>query len=76
MSLKCCSVVILQWFSLSQPGGIGDAVASVVSEHRDIIVKKVAVTSMPRSGKPTELLAMYGLDAEGIAKAVKELMKM
>jgi transketolase len=53
-------------------GGLGDAVAGELSVD-GIKVHKVAVNSLPRSGKPEELLAMYGLDAASIAKKVKSL---
>ena len=53
-------------------GGIGDAVAGELSAD-GIKVHKVAVTELPRSGKPDELLAKYGLDAASIAKKVKSL---
>jgi hypothetical protein len=36
-------------------------------------VHKLAVFELPRSGKPEELLAHYGLDAKGIVHKVKSL---
>ena len=36
-------------------------------------VHKLAVFELPRSGKPEELLAHYGIDANAIVKKVKEL---
>ena len=57
-------------------GGLGEAVLSAVSEERDIVVRKLAVTGVPRSGNPAELLEMFGISANCIAKAVKEVMKM
>ena len=53
-------------------GGLGDAVAGELSVD-GIKVHKLAVTSLPRSGKPDELLAHFGIDAAAIAKAVKAL---
>ena len=53
-------------------GGLGDTVAGELSVD-GIKVHKVAVNSLPRSGKPEELLAMYGLDAASIVKKVKSL---
>ena len=61
--------------NISSVGGIGEAVSSAVAEERDIIVKRLAVRGVPRSGKPAELLSMFGIDAEHIAKAVKEVLK-
>jgi len=54
-------------------GGLGDAVAGELSGD-GIKVHKLAVTSLPRSGKAAELLAFYGLDAAGIVKKVKALV--
>jgi transketolase len=53
-------------------GGIGESVLSALAET-DIRVTKIAVSGVPRSGKPEELLAMYGIDAAGIAKRVREI---
>ena len=54
-------------------GGLGDAVAGELSAD-GIKVHKLAVFELPRSGKPEELMAKYGLDAAAIAKKVKELV--
>ena len=48
-------------------GGIGEAVLSAVAEHPNIVVKKLAVQEVPRSGKPDELLQKYGIDSTSIA---------
>lgn len=56
-------------------GGLGEAVLSAVSEERDIIVKKLAVPRVPRSGPPKVLLNMFGIDASNIVKAVKDIVK-
>ncbi len=53
-------------------GGLGDAVAGELSAE-GIKVHKLAVTSLPRSGKAAELLAYFGIDAAAIAKKVKSL---
>lgn len=53
-------------------GGLGDAVAGELS-CVGIKVHKLAVHELPRSGKPEELLARYGIDAAAIVKAVKAL---
>jgi transketolase len=53
-------------------GGLGDAVAGELSAE-GIKVHKLAVTSLPRSGKAAELLAHFGLDAAAIAKKAKSL---
>lgn len=53
-------------------GGLGDAVAGELSAD-GIKVHKLAVASLPRSGKPEELLAHFGIDAAAIVKKVKAL---
>jgi transketolase len=57
-------------------GGIGDAVSSALSGVRDIVVKRLAVSGVPRSGKPEELMRVFNIDAQAIAAAVKEVLKM
>lgn len=54
-------------------GGLGDAVLNALSGER-VSVTKVAVDDLPRSGKPAELLAMFGLDAASIAKRARTLV--
>ncbi len=54
-------------------GGLGDAVLNALSGE-PVTVTKQAVTDLPRSGKPNELLAMFGLDAASIAKRVREMI--
>ena len=53
-------------------GGLGDAVAGELSSE-GVKVQKLAVYELPRSGKPEELLAKYGIDAAAIVNAVKKL---
>ncbi|MFN4179590.1 MAG: transketolase [Armatimonadota bacterium] len=53
-------------------GGIGDAVASAVSKE-GIKVYKLAVNDLPRSGKPDELMDMFGISAKHIIETVKRL---
>jgi transketolase len=54
-------------------GGLGDAVAGELSAD-GIKVHKLAVTEVPRSGKPAELMAKYGIDAAAIIKKVRALV--
>ncbi len=54
-------------------GGIGDAVAGELSKD-GIKVHKIAIRELPHSGKPQELMAKYGIDADGIAKTIKALV--
>ena len=54
-------------------GGLGDAVlAALVGES--VAVSRIAVDDIPRSGKPEELLALFGLDAASIAARVKQIL--
>jgi len=54
-------------------GGLGDAIAGELSAH-GVKVTKLAVRELPRSGKPDELLAKYGIDAAAIVQQVKALV--
>jgi transketolase len=51
-------------------GGIGDAVAEAVADT-GLTVRRLAVRSIPRSGKPEELLDRYGISARHIVEAVR-----
>jgi transketolase len=56
-------------------GGLGDAVLTALAEkdeHPSVL--KLAVREMPRSGKPEELMNAYGIDAEHIALAARQLV--
>uniref|UniRef100_A0A671UW92 Transketolase n=1 Tax=Sparus aurata TaxID=8175 RepID=A0A671UW92_SPAAU len=55
-------------------GGLGEAVLSAVGEEPGIVVTRIAVTSVPRSGKPQELMDLYGISAKHIANAVPGLV--
>ena len=54
-------------------GGIGEAVAGELGPD-GIRVHRLAVTETPRSGKPEELVAKYGIDSQAIIKKVKSLV--
>jgi transketolase len=57
-------------------GGLGEAVLSALAEsdERPQVVR-LAVQGMPHSGKPAELLAEAGIDADGIAAAARTLVR-
>lgn len=55
-----------------EQGGLGTAVALALPEKK--FWKHLCVRELPRSGKPEELLARYGIDAAAIAAAVKSLL--
>ena len=56
------------------PGGIGEAVASALVGEPGVTVTRLAVSQVPRSGKPAELLKMFGIDRDAIAQAVRGLV--
>ena len=53
-------------------GGLGDTVLDAVATE-NIQVHKLAVTGVPRSGKPEELLEHHGISANAIVQKVKAL---
>ena len=57
-------------------GGIGDAVLEALSDGGELPpqVVRLAVREMPGSGKPAELLAAAGIDADHIAQAARALV--
>lgn len=50
-------------------GGIGEAIAAAMC-NTSIEVNSLAVSELPRSGKPEDLLSWAGIDAQSIVKAV------
>jgi transketolase len=57
-------------------GGIGDAVLEALSDgETPARVQRLAVREMPGSGKPAELLAAAGIDAEHIVEAARSLLR-
>lgn len=54
-------------------GGLGDAVTAAVN-HDGVVVHKMAVTEIPHSGQPEQLLDRYGLSARHIVEKVKQLV--
>lgn len=55
-------------------GGIGEMISAALC-NTDILVESLAVLQLPRSGKPEELLHLFGIDAESIVKAVRNFVK-
>ncbi len=51
-------------------GGLGDAVAEAVAPE-GIVVRRLAVREIPRSGKPEEMLEKFGIGARHIVEAVQ-----
>ncbi len=57
-------------------GGLGGAVSEFLSEVYPVKIKRVGMKDrFGESGEPEELLHKFGLDAEGIAKAVLEVIQ-
>ena len=56
-------------------GGIGDAVLSALAEVEGVRVHKLAVTGMPGSGTPAELLHEFGIDSDAIVAAAQDLVR-
>ncbi|XP_023319672.1 transketolase-like protein 2 [Eurytemora carolleeae] len=57
-------------------GGLGDAVLAAVATCRNVIVQKLAVNSVPRSGPPAKLLEMFGISANHIVRACNDIQKL
>uniref|UniRef100_A0A8C5KNH2 transketolase n=1 Tax=Jaculus jaculus TaxID=51337 RepID=A0A8C5KNH2_JACJA len=55
-------------------GGIGEAVSTEVVGEPGVTVTRLAVGQVPRSGKPAELLKMFGIDKDAIVQAVRGLV--
>lgn len=60
-------------------GGLGEAVKCTIARHgvlgpdkKPVRITHQAVTGIPRSGTPAELLAWAGIDAQGIMAAVRQ----
>jgi len=57
-------------------GGLGGAVAEVLVENLPVSMMRVGIQDrFGTSGKPEELIQYFGLTAEDIKKAAKELVK-
>ncbi|WP_303214349.1 transketolase family protein [uncultured Enorma sp.] len=55
-------------------GGMGSAVAELLSEKHPVPVTRLGMTTFGQSGDAAELLAYYGLDAAGLAARVREVL--
>lgn len=53
-------------------GGLGDAVSSALAGKAEIV--HLCIRELPRSGKPDELLDLYGISSRRIVGAVKEIL--
>ena len=56
-------------------GGLGSAVAEVLSEDYPVLLKRIGVEdAFGQSGKPDELMQLYGLTKENLVQAVQTLV--
>uniref|UniRef100_A0A8C4FEV8 Transketolase n=1 Tax=Dicentrarchus labrax TaxID=13489 RepID=A0A8C4FEV8_DICLA len=55
-------------------GGLGEAVCSAMVNESGFNLHRLAVSHVPRSGKPHELLKIYGIDRDAIAQAVRKML--
>ncbi len=55
-------------------GGLGEAVAGALSLESGVVVKRLFVTGIPRSGPGAKLMEIYGISASHIVTAVKSLI--
>ncbi|XP_034022386.1 transketolase [Thalassophryne amazonica] len=55
-------------------GGLGEALCSAVVNQPGINLHHLAVSHVPRSGKPHELLKIYGIDRDAIAQAIRKML--
>jgi transketolase len=67
-----CNNIIITVEDHYQEGGLGQAVAGALSAT-EIKIIQLAVKELPRSGKPEELQAWAGIDADAIIKLIKYL---
>ena len=51
-------------------GGLGDAVAEALADS-NVVVQRLAVRDIPRSGQPDELVDKFGISARQIVETVK-----
>jgi transketolase len=56
-------------------GGIGEAVLAALADVEGVRVRKLAVSIMPGSGKPAELLHEAEIDADAIVAAAQQLAR-
>lgn len=55
-------------------GGLGEAICSAVVNETGFSVHRLAVSQVPRSGKPHELLRVFGIDRDAIVQAVHKVL--
>ncbi|KAG6446176.1 hypothetical protein O3G_MSEX004293 [Manduca sexta] len=58
-----------------QAGGLGEAVLSALALERGAVVSHLCVRAVPRSGPPADLVRHYGLSADHVLRAAKQLLQ-
>lgn len=56
-------------------GGLGEAVCGALAHLPDVVVKRLAVSCLPRSGTPEQLMELCGISSNHIVEAVKEMLQ-
>jgi len=70
----CGAVVTVEEHQIA--GGMGSAIAELLVQKKPVPIEFVGMRdSFGQSGEPNELIAYYGMDAKGIVKAVKKVLK-
>ena len=69
----CRRVVTVEDHSVN--GGLGGAVAELLSERRPTRMKRIGMRTFGESGSPEALYEKYGFSADGIHKSVLEFVK-
>lgn len=59
---------------MNSTGGLGEALSSGMVNETGINMHRLAVSHIPRSGKPHELLKIYGIDRDAIAQVVRKML--
>lgn len=59
---------------MNSTGGLGEAVSSAMVNESGFSLHRLAVSHVPRSGKPHELLKIYGIDRDAIAQAIRKML--
>ncbi|GAB0099150.1 transketolase [Sergentomyia squamirostris] len=57
-------------------GGLGEAVMSALAQKRNVVVKQLAVSRVPRSGPPNVLIDLFGISSRHIVAAVSDILKL
>ncbi|XP_067243257.1 transketolase isoform X2 [Chanodichthys erythropterus] len=55
-------------------GGLGEAVCSAIVNEPGFTLQRLAVTHVPRSGKMSDLIKIYGIDRDSIAQMVRKML--